>query len=353
MKLAAVATPKYSTAPARCDLCICLECMMRSEAAKFDSAVTKYKVRRIRRFNGPQFKTMPMETVSKVVMLPYEYKERMRMTGIELPTDHKQPNPEMPLIYVTHPDNMEDEIWIPPTHEQSLPSPLDEDSDDGDSVFHDSAEIGECDDDSEDSKMKLDSMVEHTEHVDNTMEMWFYRTGWQNRGIYSSDVNGSKLLYYADIPWRPWGTSLTIRREGKFGPEVADVHRHGPGRPFEITFSDPQQATYLDAEDEGKLILRFGCIYSRTHRFKYRGRMLAWKNGVSKRKLMDLDTNEVIAEFQCKVVSVHTDGKLVIGHDYVEDEGWIDVIVTTALTYQQREREIRRRMHAAGGGGGP
>ena len=59
----------------------------------------------------------------------------------------------------------------------------------------------------------------------------------------------------------------------------------------------------------------------------------------------------MIAEFNSKVFSLHKDGKLSFMGDYGNDQGWVDVIVVTALTCQQREREIRRRsQHASGGG---
>ena len=295
-----------------------------------------------------------METARNVVILPNEYKEKMRMAGVELflPVDHKHPNPAMPLIYVTHPDNLEDEIWIPPTHEQSQRSPTDEDSDDSDSVCHYSSESLGSNEWSEDPNIKVSSAAFHTENVDNAEKMWFYRTGWQNRSVYANDSKGSKLLYYADIPWRAWGTSLTIHRNGKSGEVVAESHRSAPGQPFLITFSDPHQASHLSTETGGKLVLRFGSIFSRSHRFQYRGRDLAWTKGITKRKLIDLDTNEVIAEFHVKLMSTHTDGNLVISQGYLHDQRWIDVIVTSGLTYQQREREIRRNTDAAVGGSG-
>ena len=39
--------------------------------------------------------------------------------------------------------------------------------------------------------------------------------------------------------------------------------------------------------------------------------------------------------------------------EYVEDPSWVDVIITTALTCQQREREIHRRAtnNVSGGDG--
>jgi hypothetical protein len=191
-----------------------------------------------------------------------------------------------------------------------------------------------------------------TSHQEAAMEtdvMWFYRTGWQNRGVYSSDQKSSKLLYYADIPWRAYGTSLTIRRGSSTGPVVADVNRKGPGRPFEITFSDPRQRQF--ANHDGKLVLKYGCIYSRTHKFTYRGRNLAWKCGFSRCRLRDLHTDEVLAEFHNKTLSLHKDGKMVILGDYAMDSRWVDVVVTTALTCQQREREIRRRAASNSGAG--
>ena len=150
------------------------------------------------------------------------------------------------------------------------------------------------------------------------------------------------MIYYVDIPWRGWGTAITLRRGGKSGEIVAESYRQGPGRPFEITFTDPDQQPRIDDIDD-RLTLKFGCIYSRTHKFTYAGRNLAWKRGIVTQHLRDLDTDEVIAEFYGKTLSLHKDGKLVILGKYAKDQSWVDVIVTTALTCQQREREIRRR----------
>lgn len=194
--------------------------------------------------------------------------------------------------------------------------------------------------------MDICNIVEDT----SSNEMYFYRTGWQNRVVHATGDRSSKMVYYVDIPWKPWGTSLTIHRGHKGGHVIAQASRHGPGRPFEITFSDPKQRHYTD--NNGTVVLKFGCIYSRTHKFVYRGRNLAWKHGFTTRRLKDTDTDEVIAEFHSRrATSLHKDGKLVFMGDYARDEAWVDVIVATALSCQQREREIRRTSARGSGGG--
>ena len=69
--------------------------------------------------------------------------------------------------------------------------------------------------------------------------------------------------------------------------------------------------------------------------------------------MRDLDTDEVLAEFYPKQSGIHKDGKMMIMGEYVEDPSWVDVIITIALTCQQREREIRRRAtnNVSGGDG--
>lgn len=194
------------------------------------------------------------------------------------------------------------------------------------------------------------SVASRDEMAKDKREMYFYRTGWQNRGVYSKDDKSSPMIYYVDIPWRGWGTSLTVRHRSSTGEVMTEVHRKGPGRPFEITFSDPHHLPFVNND---KLILKYGCIYSRTHKFTYRGRDLAWKRGFSIWRLRDLDTDELLAEFHWKHLSIHKDGKIVILGEYAKEELWVDVIVTTALTCQQRLREIRRRISNNGGDGGP
>jgi hypothetical protein len=289
-----------------------------------------------------------MDTISKVVMIPQEYADRMSK-GYFNPRFDAIPDSKKPLIYVTHPDNMEDELWVPPVPELHSP---DEDSDDGTCTC--CGKLEDYDDgpesETEAAEVYGTTSCSHSETVRERKEMWFYRTGWQNRGVYSTDDKDSKMIYYVDIPWRGWGTAITIRRGNKSGEIVAESCRQGPGRPFEITFTDPlQQARTDDGDDH--LTLKFGCIYSRTHKFTYAGRNLAWKQGIITRRLRDLDTDEVIAEFYGKTLSIHKDGKLVILGEYSKDPLWVDVIVTSALTCQQREREIRRRAANSAGGG--
>ena len=290
-----------------------------------------------------------MDTISKVVLVPNEYcKERMLKSHFDVDFLSSTPTPQFhtPLIYVTHPDNMEDEVWVPPVQEDSSDHFSDEDSDDG------RCPCTEKHDDWEDGCYEKDDVMvdscsagSHDETTGKT-EMWFYRTGWQNRGVYATD-DKTNMMYHVDIPWRGWGTSLTIRNGSSSGDIIAEINRTGPGKPFEITFSDQNQRLFVN--DYGQLILKFGCIYSRTHKFEYRGRNLAWKSGFMTKRLRDLDTNDVIAEFHSKPLSIHKDGKLEIFGEYGKDQMWVDVIVTTALTCQQREREIRRR--TANGGG--
>jgi hypothetical protein len=257
------------------------------------------------------------------------------------------PDFHKPLIYVTHPDNMEDEVWIPPVEEDNSDHSSDEDSDDGRCPCTEKHDVWE-----EGCHEKDDVMVDscsnapHDETVTEKSEMWFYRTGWQNRGVYATDEK-TNIMYHVDIPWRGWGTSLTLRNGSSSGDIIAESNRTGPGKPFEITFSDQNQRLFVN--DYGQLILKFGCIYSQTHKFEYRGRNLAWKSGFTTKRLRDLDTNDIIAEFHSMPLSIHKDGKLEIWGEYGKDQMWVDVIVATALTCQQREREIRRRGDSSGG----
>ena len=289
-----------------------------------------------------------MDTISKVVVIPQEYVDRMGKGYFSPSFDASIPDSKKPLIYVTHPDNMEDELWVPPVPEIHSP---DEDSDDGTCTC--CGKLEDYDDGPESETEAAEaygtSSSTHDETVRETKEMWFYRTGWQNRGVYSSDDKESKMIYYVDIPWQGLGTAITIRRGGKYGGIIAESAREAPGCPFEITFADSLQQSRIDDDDH--LTLKFGCIYSRTHKFTYAGRNLAWKQGVTTRRLRDLDTDEVIAEFYGKTLSIHKDGKLVILGEYSQDPLWVEVIVATALTCQQREREIRRRAANSAGGG--
>jgi len=281
---------------------------------------------------------MPMNTLSKVVVIPNEYKERMDAGHFD-PSLNTTPNyadNEKPVIYVTDPDNQENQLWAPPVQERNAHN-LDEDSDD-DTCSSCSPTYDE-----------KDEVSVSSQTVQDIKEMSFYRTGWQNRIVRAGDDGSDRMLYYADIPWRAWGTSLSIRRGSREGPVIADVRRVGPGRPFEISFLERAQSQYIDG---GVLVLKFGCIYSRTHKFVYRGRELAWTHGLTTRRLKDLKTGEVLAEFNSKCFSLHMDGRLVFLGEYARDLAWVDVIVVTALTCQQREREIRRNAQHGGGGGG-
>jgi len=241
---------------------------------------------------------------------------------------------QKPVIYVTDPENQENELWAPQQHDRHSHT-LDEDSDDGTCSSNSPIEVP-------DEKVDI-SMGNHEFTSSSSIEeMSFYRTGWQNRIVRAGDESANGMLYYADIPWTAWGTSLTIRQESREGTIIAEVKRR-PGRPFELNFPTHRP--------EETIILKFGCIYSQTHKFSYRGRDLAWTHGFNTRRLKDVNTGEVLAQFNNKHLSLHKDGKLVFLGDYAEDREWVDVIVVTALTCQQREREIRRRAQQASGGG--
>jgi hypothetical protein len=279
---------------------------------------------------------MPMIDTISTVLIPTEYNDRTSRSHFDATTT---PKFHKPLIYVTCPDNMEHEIWVPPVQEDDIFHSSDEDSDDG-----------SCPCDWEEGCYENDRMVDsysvapYGETVMEKTEMWFYRTGWQNRVVYTTD-DKTNMTYYVDIPCRGLGTSLTLRNGSSTGDVIAESNRKGPTKPFEITFSDPDQRPFVD--DYGRLILKFGCIYSRVHKFTYSGRNLAWKSGFTTKQLRDLDTDEVIAEFYSKHLNIHKDGKLVIFGEYGKDQMWVDVIVATALTYQQREREITRAANSS------
>ena len=262
--------------------------------------------------------------------------------------DNRKETPvfQKPLIYVTHPDDMETEIWVPPAHEDSAgESDYEEHESDIEHPCFPVEQPAEI-------ELKVDDMLvearsvpsKHDEIILHSAEVWFYRTGWQNRGVYSADDNrDTEMLYYADIPWSGCGSHLTIRKGGQVGAIIAESHRRGPGQPFEITFSNPAHITRLDSKEPGsKLTLRYGNIYSRIHKFRYAGRNLGWRHGAGVRRLRDLDTNEMLAEFTMRPFDLHRDGKLEIFGERGADALWRDVVVVTALTCQQREREIRR-----------
>lgn len=259
------------------------------------------------------------------------------------------PDFQKPLIYVTDPDEMEDEIWVPPAHEDSTDDSLN-DSDADELVEPPSfpnrppAQIENKEEEPAIVGASEVSKSKHDEIVLQSTEVWFYRTGWQNRGVYAADDNkGSEMLYYADIPWRGWGSHLTFRKGSQSGPLIAVSHRRGPRKPFEITFPNPLHRRHLEPyQTEPKLILRYGNSYSRTHHFRYAGRNLAWRQGAGVRRLRDVDSAELIAEFTMRPFSLQRDGKMEIFGELGADELWRDVIVVTALTCQQREREIRR-----------
>jgi hypothetical protein len=69
-----------------------------------------------------------MDTISRVLPGPGEFKARMEFGHFE-PKFSRVPDSRKPLIYVTNPDNVENEIWVPPPHEDELHQ-MDEDSDD-------------------------------------------------------------------------------------------------------------------------------------------------------------------------------------------------------------------------------
>lgn len=283
-----------------------------------------------------------MDTISQTFLVPNEYKEQMSRCYLDADfyTSTTTPRFHKPLIYVTRPDDIEEEIWVPPFEEDISLHSSDEDSDDGSCSCwgkHDNWGYG-CYE--KDIMADSYSVASDDEVATEKTEMWFYRTGWQNRGVYSTN-NKTNMMYYVDIPWRGYGTSLTIRNGSSSGDIIAESNRQGPGKPFEITFSDRNQHPLVN--DYGQLVLKFGCEYSQIHKFTYSGRNLAWKSESTTKRLQDLDTNEIIAEFYSKPLSIHKDGKLVISGEYGKDQMWVDVIVATALTYQQREREVRRR----------
>lgn len=247
---------------------------------------------------------------------------------------------QKPLIYVTHPDDMEDEIWVPPAHEYSSDSSDSEsDTDESDTeppLFHDISHKSTIKDD-----VLAQTQSVRCEDIQPSAELWFYRTGWQNRGVYTADApRPTDMTYFADIPWRGWGSHLTVRKSSGNGPIVAESHRRGPRAPFELTFTNPVHRSRLDGHP--KIVLRYGNVYSRAHRFRYAGRNLAWRHGAGVRRLRDVDSGEVIAEFSMRPFSLLRDGRMEIWGEAAGDEGWKDVIVVTALTCQQREREIRR-----------
>lgn len=292
-----------------------------------------------------------MTTISKLVVIPNEYKERMS-AGHFNPEFTGLPDSQKPLIYVTDPNDREDELWVPPVQEYNIHQ-MEEDSDDDTCTCSDKSIELERGSETEEYMMEdVESVTSsHNEDIAKTSEMWFYRTGWQNRAVRASDNGSSGTFYYVEIPWRSWGTSMTVHRGHRDGEVVADVERTGPGQPFDITFSDPRQRYYIGKN--GALTLKFGCIYSRSHKFEYRGRRLAWKHALSTRRLRDLDTDEVIAEFDSKSFSsLHKDGKMVFLGEYAKDPYWVDVIVITALACQQREREIRRTSGSSSGAAG-
>ena len=193
----------------------------------------------------------------------------------------------------------------------------------------------------EGSKSNAQATASEIENIGTAQEMFFYRRDIRNRGIYAADDKSSKQIYFVDIPYSPWGTSFTIRRDDQHGDIVATVRRVGPGHPFDILFTGQNQFQYLN--DDGKMVFKYGCVVSRTHKFTYRNRKLAWKRGLNVHRLRDLDTDEVIAEFDVTFFSTDKDGKLIIGGEYARDPLWVDVIVTTAMTYQRRARELRNR----------
>lgn len=277
-------------------------------------------------------------------MLPGEYKERMLAGYFDPEFSSRIPDSQKPLIYLTQPDNAVHELWVPPVYESLRGHHKSDD------------ETCSCDDVSIDttpekplSEKQILGDLYGNQDEGASNELWFYRTGWQNRAVHSTNDRSSQMVYYVDIPWGGMGTSLTVCRGHQAGEIVAEVHRRGPGRPFEIAFTDSRQQSHLS--DNGKLVLKFGCIYSRTHKFTYRGRNLVWKQGLTTRRLKDLDTDEVLAEFHSRsLTSLHKDGKMVFLGEYAKDPAWVDVIVVTALTCQQREREIRRTAGHYGGG---
>ena len=183
------------------------------------------------------------------------------------------------------------------------------------------------------------------ESKEKTFELFFYRTGWQNRSVFGTDDKTSKPLYHAEIPWCGWNTSFTVQRNDSEGEIVAKAYRARPFKPVEISFSDAQQTAFI--KDGTKLILKYRTLYS-AHKFTYRGRELAWKSGYGIRRLVDLNTGDVIAEFHPKCLSIGKDGRLEIKGEYANDPLWVDVIVTTSLSCQQREREQIRAIQSKG-----
>ena len=124
---------------------------------------------------------MPNSTISNIVVLPNEYKERMAAGHFEPEFSSGLPDSRKPVIFVTHPDDAVDEIWVPPVHEHHS-HPGDEQSDD---------ETCSCSDVSIDitpeeyySEKTALTDPRNIDHELDSNEMWFYRTGWQNRAIH-------------------------------------------------------------------------------------------------------------------------------------------------------------------------
>src|ERR1700737_1937945 len=191
---------------------------------------------------------MPMSTMSLYTnLLPRNDFERMSAGHFDPQFSHKDnnvvPDSWKPLIYVTHPDDMEDEIWVPPPQED-LVHESDTSSDDGTcSCYERSLEADPADSELE-VKEAMGIATEHKQLPQHANELCFQRTGVQNRAVHTTD-SSAEMIYYVDIPWRAWGTSLTVRRGDRNGEVAADVSRLGPGKPIEITFSDPQQRPFL------------------------------------------------------------------------------------------------------------
>jgi hypothetical protein len=87
---------------------------------------------------------MSMSTISKVVLIPNEYKERLRgyfnpeLARTNTTTTVVVPAPQFrkPSIYVTGPDGVEDEIWSPASaNDYTFHRSESESSDDGGSTY--------------------------------------------------------------------------------------------------------------------------------------------------------------------------------------------------------------------------
>jgi Family of unknown function (DUF6593) len=256
-----------------------------------------------------------------VVLIPDEYRQHLMgcvdSTGVQF-------KGFKPAIYLIDPDNKRNALWVPAEDE-----PAEQPASTSDDETH-----SECIAlvDSLDGETLHDEPLSRESSSNSLAEMSIYRTGWQNRIVRANTDNNTPAgLYYAEIPWKASGTHLTVRRGDRTGPVIAEVTRPGPRHSLSIVIQSGPDP----------LNLRLGCPSSRLHTFCYRNRNLAWTQPSSwEKKLMDLDSGEVLAEFHAQAWSMYKDGELLVREG--EEKELVDLIVVTALSCQQREREVRR-----------